>query len=52
MMNERMIQIVPWRDMLIALDAAGNLWRLRVDPVTGKATATHIPLTVLNETKE
>ncbi len=49
MMNEKMIQIVPWRDMLIGLDAAGNLWRLRVDPVTGKATAAHIPLQEVKE---
>jgi len=44
MMHEKMIQLVPWRDMLIGLDGAGNLWRLTIDPVTNKATATHIPL--------
>ncbi len=45
----RIKQIVSWRDMLLALDAEGNLWRLRIDPVTNKATVSPIPVNEVAE---
>lgn len=45
----RIKQIVSWRDMLLALDDEGQLWRLRIDPVTNKATVSEIPLTEVAE---
>jgi len=43
-MSEKLKQIVAWRDMLLALDDEGNLWRLTIDQVTNKANATWIPV--------
>ncbi len=43
-MSEKLTQLIPWRDMLLALDGDGNLLRLTVDPMSNKATATWIPV--------
>jgi len=48
-MTFKLKNLVAWRDMLLALDDEGNLWRLTIDQVTNKATATLIPV---KETKE
>ncbi len=42
--TEKLMHLVAWRDMLLALDDRGNLLRLTIDPMTNKATATWIPV--------
>jgi len=48
-MSMKVKQLMAWRDMLLALDGEGHLWRLTIDQVTNKATATLIPVKETNE---